>query len=541
MTRFNRTRPTGPVTRTATGPLATVPRPDPVPPAPRTFNNAPGWLRDPKSELFLLATTSVDLGEDAFYEMADPRVRRFNTLVIHNAITDPDWTYDFLTWLRGPGNIRTAAIVGAVQASLAMIHDGIHGSRSIIRTVLQRADEPGEMLAYLRTVVRSRIPMPIKRGIADAVVRLYTERSMLKYDTDSHQFRFGDVIELVHPDPRTKRYQSALFRHAIDRRHGRGDVPEGLPMVSTNLTLRSAAIDNPALLLDSDRLRDAGMTWEAALSLVGSRVSKQTLWASLIPSMGFMARIRNLRNFDANGLTDSQVTEVIAMLQDPEQVANSRQLPLRFLSAYRAAPSLRWSYPLERALDLSLANIPALPGRTLIMIDTSYSMNNRFGKSTELKRWDAAVSFGLALARRCENADVVSFSDSTRVFHLRPGASLLSEITRWKDEGYFLNSGTATGEALQRHFDGHDRVIVLTDEQADPTYAGGRYYTDPFAVIPAETMAWTFNLAGYEVAQAPSSPTRLAIGGSTDAMFAMIPSVEAGVQGRWPWEREDQA
>lgn len=534
MTRFNRTRPTGPVTRTATGPLTTVPRPNPVPPPARTFNNAPGWLRDPKSELFLLATTSVDLGENAFYEMADPRVRRFNTLVIHNAITDPDWTYDFLTWLRGPGNIRTAAIVGAVQASLAMIHDGIHGSRSIIRTVLQRADEPGEMIAYLRTVV-NRIPMPIKRGIADAVVRLYTERSMLKYDTDSHQFRFGDVIELVHPIPGSRR-QSDLFRNAIDRRHGRGHVPEGLPMVSTNLTLRSAAIDNPALLLDPDRLRDAGMTWEAALSLVGSRVSKQTLWASLIPSMGFMARIRNLRNFDANGLTDSQVTEVIAMLQDPEQVANSRQLPLRFLSAYRAAPSLRWSYPLERALDLSLANIPALPGRTLIMIDTSYSMNNRFGKSTELKRWDAAVSFGLALARRCENADVVSFSDSTKVFNLRLGASLLSEITRWKDEGYFLNSGTATGEALQRHFDGHDRVIVLTDEQADPTYAGGRYYSDPFVTLPESVLTITANLAGYAVAHAEEGPNRVTIGGLVDSMFLMIPTIENGLQGRWPWE-----
>ena len=36
---------------------------------------------------------------------------------------------------------------------------------------------------------------------------------------------------------------------------------------------------------------------------------------------------------------------------DPEQVAKSRQFPFRFLSAYRAVPSLRWAYPLEKALN----------------------------------------------------------------------------------------------------------------------------------------------------------------------------------------------
>ncbi|MEJ3751036.1 hypothetical protein WEI85_48475 [Actinomycetes bacterium KLBMP 9797] len=43
----------------------------------------------------------------------------------------------------------------------------------------------------------------------------------------------------------------------------------------------------------------------------------------------------------------------------------------RFLSAYRAAPSLRWGYPLEQALGHSLNNIPSLPGRTLVLVDTS--------------------------------------------------------------------------------------------------------------------------------------------------------------------------
>jgi hypothetical protein len=34
----------------------------------------------------------------------------------------------------------------------------------------------------------------VKRGIGDAVGRLYSEYSLLKYDTDAHGFRFGDVL-----------------------------------------------------------------------------------------------------------------------------------------------------------------------------------------------------------------------------------------------------------------------------------------------------------------------------------------------------------
>ncbi|MET8046507.1 hypothetical protein ABZU75_02825 [Streptosporangium sp. NPDC005286] len=46
---------------------------------------------------------------------------------------------------------------------------------------------------------------------------------------------------------------------------------------------------------------------------------------------------------------------VAAQPADPEPVARSRQFPFRFLAAYRAAPSLRWAYPLKRALAHSLA------------------------------------------------------------------------------------------------------------------------------------------------------------------------------------------
>lgn len=537
-----------------------------------TGEGAPGHARDAKSELFLLAVTNM-VGEHTFYERADQRDERFERLVAEVAVADPAWMLGFVGWLRGTANMRTASVVAAAEAVKARLDAGSdrgipvaggvftakagdlpHGGRAvegavtnrkIIAAALQRADEPGEMVAYWMSRHGRAIPKPVKRGIADAVQRLYTEHALLKYDTPSHAVRFGDVLDLVHPAAGTPG-QGALFQYALDRRHGRGNAhADGLPMISANAILRGqVARGGYGNLVNPDALKDAGMTWEDALSLAGSRVDKRTLWEALIPSMGYMALLRNLRNFDEADVSDTAAMRVAAKLADPGQVQRSRQFPMRFLSAYRAAPSLRWSWPLEQAIDHSMANIPELSGRTLILVDTSTSMNSVFSKDGTLMRWDAAVVFGAALARRCADADLVSFSSmqmywgdpagaKTKVFPVRPGESLLKAVERWKAEGYFLGGGTDTAGALRRHYvggkGGHDRVVILTDEQAGADLVGVS------ESIPASTPLFTWNLAGYRAGHAPSGPGRWTFGGLTDAGFQMIPLIERGVTGQWPW------
>ncbi|GAA1674921.1 TROVE domain-containing protein [Glycomyces endophyticus] len=505
-------------------------------PSGRTHEGAPGYARDAKSELFLLAVTNM-VGEETFYESASGRDNRYAELVRTVAIEDADWTARFLGWLRTGAHLRSAALVGGLEAAKAMAEGGVPGGRQVVASVLQRADEPGEALAYWTTAYGRAVPKPVKRGIADAAVRLYTERSALKYDTASKGYRFGDVLNLVHASAATDR-QGDLFQHLLDRRYGRDEsVPDSLRMILANRALRAEALDRPEALLDQDRLRNAGMTWEDALSLAGPRIDKGRLWSALIPSMGYMALLRNLRNFDEAGVPDEVAAAVAATLADPAQIARSRQLPMRFLSAYRAAPSLRWGHALERALDLSLAGLPELAGRTLVLVDTSGSMAMGFSRDGSLMRWDAATVFGLALARRCEAADVVSFSNdwqgrrSTMVFPPKRGESLLKSVDRWKSDGYFIRGGTDTAGAVARHYAGHDRVVILTDEQAH--YGSDQ---DVTAAVPADRMVYTWNLAGYRMGHAPSGTrTRHTFGGLTDAAFAMVGLLEAGRDARWPF------
>ncbi|MDG4820340.1 TROVE domain-containing protein [Asanoa sp. WMMD1127] len=521
MAKFNRFK-----VRTATG---ASPVKSAATPSGLTFEGAPGYARDQKSELFLLAVTNM-VGEHTFYESAGDRDSRFAMLVREVAVADPAWTAGFLRWLRGDANMRSASLVGALEATRALVDAGKPGGRQLVASVLRRADEPGEALAYWMSRHGRAIPKPVKRGVADALATLYTEYGLLKYDTAGRGFRFADVLDLVHPTP-TAPWQGDLFRLALERRHGRAEVVrESLPMVAANAALRRAAATDPRALLDAERLRAAGMTWEDALSLAGDRLDKGELWSALAPGMGYMALIRNLRNFDQAGVPDEVAARVAARIADPAEVARSRQLPMRFLSAYRAAPSLRWAYALEQAIGHSLASVPELAGRTLVLVDTSGSMQATFSKDGTLRRWDAAVIFGVALAQRCASADVVSFSWGSKAFPVKRGESLLRAIERWQADGYFYGEGTDTAGALRSHYARHDRVVVVTDEQA--AYAGGLVDR----AVPATVPMYTWNLAGYRLGHAPSgSANRHTFGGLTDQAFRMIGFLEAGTRCAWPW------
>jgi hypothetical protein len=526
-------------------------------PSGRTQEGGPGYGRDAKSELFLLAVTNM-VAENAFYETAGARDDRFEQLVRQVAIDDPDWMVRFVPWLRSEANMRSATVVAACEAVKARlsaakrdddraIHDSFHDAginRRLIDGACQRADEPGEILAYWTSRYGRALPKPVKRGVADAVARLYSGKALLKYDSDAKGFRFGDVIDLVHPVPHPEKpWQGELFRYVLDRRHNRGGLPpESNRTLNANLVMRTLPVeDRRAVLLQPDgpeRLADAGFTWEALAGWLQGPMDAAA-WEAIIPSIGLMALARNLRNFDQAGVSDKVAATVAARFADAEQVAKSRMFPFRWLSAYRAAPSLRWAWPLEQALGHSLANVPQLPGRTLVLVDRSPSMwQQRMSGRSEMLWADAAAVFGAAVALRAERADLVEFGIDNRPVPFSRGESVLKVLERFTQQ-----NGTNIPNAVRDHFRGHDRVVIVTDEQSQPGYLPWNsltWQTGQVAIddlIPRDVPLYLWNFGGYKLGTAPSGGgNRHTFGGLTDAGFKIIPLLESGQNGRWPWE-----
>ncbi len=520
MARFNVRTPKG---GRPTSPVTTAGR-------TRTHLGGKGYLRDDRSELFLLAVANF-VSQQTFHESGTGRDDRFAALVRKLAVEDAAWTAGLLGWLRGDGQMRTASLVGAAEYVKARLEAGATDgptNRLVVDSVLRRADEPGEMLAYWTSAYGRNVPKPVKRGVADAVRRLYTGRNLLKYDTASKGYRFGDVLNLVHPTPDPdKPWQGDLFQYALDRRHNPDSATPPASdralaarhaLMAVPVAERRAVVTGPG---GAERLAEAGMTWEALAGWLQGPMDAAA-WEAVIPSMGTMALVRNLRNFDEAGVRDEVAQQVAARIADPEEVARSRQFPFRYLAAYQHAPSLRWAYALEQALGHSLANVPALPGRTLILVDRSGSMWSPLSDRSRL-----CLLYTQAVAMRAADADLVEFGTSSAPVAHRRGESVLKVLERFGSLG-----GTDTTEAVRRHYRGHDRVLIVTDEQASHHYAGG-----PTEQVPGHVPVYTWNLAGYRPGHGPSgSANRHTFGGLTDAAFRLVPLLERGRDARWPWE-----
>lgn len=496
-----------------------------------TAEGGAGFSRDPKSELFLLAVTNM-VSEPTFYEQGKDRDSRFQSLIAQVTKADPDWIARFVPYLRDTMNMRSASLVMAAEYVRS---GGPHG-RGVIASALKRADEPAEMIGYWVGRYGKRLPQPVKRGIADAVGRLYTERAALKYDGDKG-IRMADVIELGHPKP-VAPWQGALFAYLISHRHRRERIDlESLPLIAERAALDAIPAEDRAARL-TDGLPE-GTTWEWASSWIGGKL-EAPFWQAMIPNMGYMALLRNLRNFDGASVSDDIAATVSARLADPDEVAKSRQLPLRFYSAYRNT-SLRWHYPLEKALNAALVNVPALPGKTLIMVDCSGSMDDPLSAKSDLRRRDAASMFGAAVAARAESPTLIAFADSAVRVGVPKGGSVLPLATEIAGA---TNGGTRTMDVLATVYDKHDRVIILTDEQAFTAsgyggMAGGYAFgirSIPDVVASIQAPIYTFNLAGYAAGHLPSgSANRHTFGGLTDAGFLALSLLERGADADWPF------
>lgn len=464
-----------------------------------------------KTELFLLGVGRF-FGESTFYSDEAPR---FVKLVRDVTKSDPQWVAGFASWLRNEANIRTAAIVTAAE----YVKAGGPNGRAVVRSVIVRADEPAEMLAYWINSYGRTIPQPLKRGIADSATRLYTERNVSRWNVPG-AVKMADVIELTHPRPQNDE-QSALFKFVLDDRRGNGDL-DVVPNIRQARACRTRedyldALDNNNPCVSWENVSSAGK---------GSMTADQ--WSKVYSHMGYMAMLRNLRNLDKADVSRTVKRSIGSKLADADNVARSRQLPMRFYSAYKAVTDDVWRGYLDEALENSLANVPKLDGKWLVLVDASASMGWGTSNKSDLTYYDAATVFAAAFAK-VNNADLYTYSSTLSPKMSVRGKSVLRLVEDLHGRNYNLMGGTATSASLKQAMSGrkYAGVLLLTDEQYN-------YGTQPGSVVPANVPLYTFNLVGYRGGH-NTDMNRVTIGGLSDSAFTLMAAIESA-KSKWPWE-----
>jgi len=425
---------------------------------------------------------------------------------------DPMFIAQLAVYARDTMNMRSVShVLAAIVCNNAHTHAEAFPSfvevpRKMVRRLIIRGDDITNMLAaYFGLYKDKSLPNSMRRGLRDALEDM-SILQLAKYQEHGKVVSMADAIKLLHPKAKSPE-QAEAFKACIENRL---KVPE---------------------------------SWKTAVSENAEGEKKS--WKELIDEgkLPYMAAIRNIRNIlDDPASTIDTITKVMDMLKDPVQVAKSRQLPFRYLSAYNAAmESPRCSTlvtdALEEAFDQSIKNLPKLPGRTIVCIDVSGSMHSYVSRKSTVMCDEIAKQLGYVVAAMSDDAIIYTFDTDLTREDFSKRAGVLSQVRALKNRG---GGGTDMHlpfyEAINKKIE-CDRFVVLSDNEVN----SDRYWSNSDKTVQKladeyrdkmgkNVWCHAVDLEGYGTQQFKGDRTNI-IAGWSEKILEFIPLVEDGGSG----------
>lgn len=477
------------------------------------YQDAEAYRLSPEWQLYVAAVTSSL--SDKFYEKAQTGVEKLQKLIKQ---CDPVFVAQLAVYTRQQMNLRSIPLVLAVE--LAKVHSGDSTVKKMISQIIRRADEITELLAYYQLANErkdvkklNRLSKQVQAGLQEAFNR-FDEYQFAKYNRDT-EIRLRDALFLVHPKAKDEAQQT-LFNKIVDN-----------------------ALETP-------------YTWETELSALGQvkyaneekrSIAFRMKWEELIDSrkLGYMALMRNLRNILEAGVSQQHIVKVCDTLSDPEAVRRSKQLPFRFLAAYREMSKVKSGYAgrileaLEEAVTVSAENIAGFDDNTKVVIacDVSGSMQQPVSPKSKILAYDIGLMLAMLLKSRCRNAVTGMFGDLWKIINV-PAKGILSNVDtfyrREGEVGYSTNGYLVIEDLIQRK-EQVDKVMIFTDCQLWNSRNDQKIADlwNIYKSMSPDSKLYLFDLAGY--GNTPLDTNRedvYLIAGWSDKIFEIIASIDNG-------------
>jgi 60 kDa SS-A/Ro ribonucleoprotein len=479
---------------------------------------ATAYAMTPELELYSAVVTTMLA--DVTYEKANQRLDRIRDLATK---VSPLFLAKLAVYARETMYLRTAPVV--LLGDLAMWHNGDDLVSRTVNRVVQRPDEITELLAYYQAANHrqgvkklNRLSKQIQKGLAQAFNR-FDAYQFAKYDRQT-AVTLRDALFLVHPKAKDDAKQ-AVFDQIAQR-----------------------TLDTP-------------YTWETELSALGQqtyltdREKRRALrdkWHELIDSgrLGYMAMLRNLRNMLEADINGAHVKAVCEVLADPRAVQKAKQLPFRFLAAYRELKGMQSGYvsllcnALERALQASVANLRGFSADTHVVVacDVSGSMQTSVSAKSKVLLYDIGLLLGMLLQTKCANVVSGMFGDRWKVVPLA-GKNVLANVEsfyRREGEVGYATNGYLVIEDLIRRKHRADKVMLFTDVQLWDSVTNNRLAGNTleaqwiqYKTLFPEARLYLFDLAGHGHSPMQSLANGVTlIAGWSDKVFDVLQAVEHG-------------
>lgn len=446
-------------------------------------NKAGGLAYAQYPELELVSILLTSFANDQFYRSSNETFQRLKELI---ALSDTQFVAQAAVYARTEFGMRS--ITHVVASELAKHLGGQSWAKDFYSAIVYRPDDMMEILSY-HTSTNGKITNSMKKGFAKAFDK-FDKYKLAKYRGEKKGFKLIDVVNMVHPVP-----------------------------VESNADAINALVKGELKAFD---------TWENELSKAGQLATtedeksdlKKEVWVKLITEkkLGYFALLRNLRNII------EQAPEVIDValeqLTTEVLIKKSLVLPFRFLTAFEEIQKLNDGkivrtvlMALNKAVDISINNVPKFDGETLVVLDESGSMSGRPATIGAL--------FSAVLVKS-NNADFMTFSDSARYQNVNPMDSTITIANSIR----FSSGGTNFHSIFQTANKRYDRIIILSDMQGwMGYYTPTREFNEWKSTTGANPFVYSFDLNSYGSMQFPEQNV-FCLAGFSEKVFTIMGLLE---------------
>lgn len=407
-------------------------------------------------EFSLISTLLTSFVQDKYYETSDDEVLRLASVLEQ---VDPNFAAKAAIYARNEFGMRSVTHI--VAALIAKRAAGTTWGRAFYKAIVRRPDDMLEIAAYYFSLGNKKLSSAMREGFR-AAFNKFDGYQLAKYRGERRGVSLVDMVRLVHPK-------------ATDRN---GDALQQLI---------------------AGKLRNTD-TWEAKLTKAGQIAGTDTeldnlkgaAWSELLTSgkVGQFALLRNLRNIISDA--PDMVDRACELLTDERRNHKSLILPFRYLTAYAEVETAMLTAPgifesgktayrkvlsaLEIAVNQSIANIPDLPGKTVILSDNSGSMcgdsrnSSAVSANSRVTTANIANLFAVMYWIKSHDTLVGLFGDKLIIPELDRNAGLFENYKRISSAAGSCGGGTETGifkaiELLLENKEKVDRIVVFSDCQ----------------------------------------------------------------------------
>lgn len=373
---------------------------------------APAYALSPKHQLAQLAMTGTL--SRTFY--ATERDQLADVLALVPRI-EPRFLAQTAIYARNRGQMKDMpALLLAVLSTL----DPVLLSRAFPRVI-----DNGRMLRNFVQIMRSGVTGRKSLGsrpkaLVQAWLNQATDAQILRAAVGQSP-SLADVIRMVHPKPASAERQ-ALYAYLIGKPHDVALVPEAVRVFEAFKRDASAAVP------------------DVPFQMLTARELTPQHWAAIAKSAGWQMLRMNLNTFDRHCVfaIDGFADMIAARLRDPAEIAKARVLPYQLMTAYAAAsreipPVVREA--LQDAMEIAIANVPAIAGNVVICPDVSGSMSSpatgfRKGATSAVRCIDVAALVAAAMLRVNPKAKVLPFENDVVNVALNPRDTVLTNAAK---------------------------------------------------------------------------------------------------------------